>query len=209
MAALASAFWGWEDRLGLTTMAQRMRFFAPDNIEAELAAAEVPGPLAAAAAGWRALAERSPVLSAVARSVHDNPGIVTAPLSGLPGTFVHGDWKMGNLGSHPDGRTILLDWTLPGAGPACWDLCWYLALNRARLPERKEAAISRFRAALEGHGIATAGWWEEQLDLCLIGIMATFGWEKALGDAGELAWWEARVVGAAARQHISLPRLSR
>ena len=26
----------------------------------------------------------------------------------------------------------------------------------------------------------------------MIGIMATFGWEKALGDAGELSWWEAR-----------------
>ena len=167
--------------------------------------AEVPGPLTAAAAGWPTLAERSPVLSAVARSVHDDPAILTARLSGLPGTFLHGDWKMGNLGSHPDGRTILLDWTLPGAGPACWDLCWYLALNRARLPERKEAAISRFRAALEGRGIATAGWWQEQLDLCLIGIMATFGWEKALGDAGELAWWEARVADAAARQHIPLP----
>lgn len=209
MAALASAFWGWEDRLGLTTMAQRMRFFAPGDIEAELTAAEVPGPLAAAAAGWPALAERSPMLSAVARSVHDDPTIITGRLSRLPETFVHGDWKMGNLGSHPDGRTILLDWTLPGAGPACWDLCWYLALNRARLPERKEAAIGRFRAALEGHGVATAGWWEEQLDLCLIGIMATFGWEKALGDAGELAWWEARVGDAAARQHIPLPRLSR
>jgi hypothetical protein len=209
MAALASAFWGWEDRLGLTTMAQRLRFFALDNIAEELTDAAVPGPLAAAAAGWPALAERSPLLSAVARSVHDDPGIVTARLAGLPGTFLHGDWKMGNLGSHPDGRTILLDWTLPGAGPACWDLCWYLALNRARLPEGKEAAISRFRAALEDHGIATAGWWEEQLDLCLIGIMATFGWEKALGDAGELAWWEARVAGAAARQHIPLPRGSR
>jgi hypothetical protein len=32
--------------------------------------------------------------------------------------------------------------------------------------------------------------------------MATFGWEKALGDAGELAWWEARVADAATRQHI-------
>ena len=56
---------------------------------------------------------------------------------------------MGNLGTHPDGRTILLDWALPGSGPACWDLCWYLALNQARLPEPKEAAIGRFRAALE------------------------------------------------------------
>lgn len=209
MAALASAFWGWEDRLGLTTMAQRMRFFAPDNIAAELDVSVVPEPLAAAAAGWPVLAARSPLLSAVARSVHDDPAIITARLSGLPGTFLHGDWKMGNLGSHPDGRTILLDWTLPGAGPACWDLCWYLALNRARLPEPKEATIGRYRAALESHGIATTAWWQEQLDLCLIGIMATFGWEKALGDAGELSGWEERVAGAAARQHIPIPGGSR
>jgi len=209
MAALSSAFWEWEDQIGLTTMAQRLRFFAPDNIAAELTAAEVPGPLAAAAAGWPALAARSPLLSAAARCIHDNPGILTGRLSALPGTFLHGDWKMGNLGSHPDGRTILLDWTLPGAGPACWDLCWYLALNRARLPERKEAAISRFRAALEGHGIATAGWWEEQLDLCLIGIMAVFGWEKALGDAGELAWWHDAAAGAAARRGIAGGRAGR
>ena len=77
--------------------------------------------------------------------------------------------------------------------------------NRARLPEQKEATISRFRAALESREISTAGWWQEQLDLCLIGIMATFGWEKALGDQDELAWWEARVAAAAARQHLSFP----
>ena len=54
MAALSAAFWEWDDGIGLTTMAQRLRFFAPDNIAAELDAAEVPGPIAAAAAGWRA-----------------------------------------------------------------------------------------------------------------------------------------------------------
>jgi aminoglycoside phosphotransferase (APT) family kinase protein len=145
------------------------------------------------------------VLSGLARRLHDRPGIITGPLAATPCTFLHGDWKMGNLGTHPDGRTILLDWTLPGAGPACWDLCWYLALNRARLPESKEAAIGRFRAALEAAGVATGGWWDVQLDLCLIAIMATFGWEKALGDAAELSWWERQVVGAAARQGILVP----
>jgi hypothetical protein len=35
--------------------------------------------------------------------------------------------------------------------------------------------------------------------------MAAFGWEKALGDAGELSWWEARIAGAAARQRIQRP----
>jgi hypothetical protein len=200
MAALSAAFWGWDDDIGLTTMAQRLRFFAPDNIAAELDTAEVPPPIAAAAAGWKALPERSPLLAGMARLIHARPEILTGPLAATPRTFLHGDWKMGNLGAHLDGRTILLDWAYPGAGPVCWDLCWYLALNQARLPEPKEAVIGRFQAALEERGIDTGGWWERQLDLCTIGIMATFGWEKALGDADELAWWQDRVAGAAARR---------
>jgi phosphotransferase family enzyme len=200
MAALSAAFWGWDDDIGLTTMAQRLRFFAPDNIAAELDTAEVPPPIAAAAAGWKALPERSPLLAGMARLIHARPEILTEPLAATPRTFLHGDWKMGNLGAHLDGRTILLDWAYPGAGPVCWDLCWYLALNQARLPEPKEAVIGRFQAALEERGIDTGGWWERQLDLCTIGIMATFGWEKALGDADELAWWQDRVAGAAARR---------
>ena len=203
MAALAAAFWDWHDDIGLTTMAQRLRLFAPDNIAGELAAAQVPAPIAAAAAGWSALPGRSPLLAGIARLVHDQPEVITGPLAGTPRTFVHGDWKMGNLGSHPDGRTILLDWALPGSGPACWDLCWYLALNRARLPEPKESVIGRYRAQLEARGISTDSWWEPQLDRCMIGIMATFGWEKALGDAGELRWWEDTVAGAAARRGVA------
>jgi hypothetical protein len=208
MADLACGFWGWADDIGLTTMEQRIRFFAPGNIAAELLAAQVPPPIAAAEAGWRALPGRSPVLSGLASLLHQTPGLVTGPLAATPRTFLHGDWKMGNLGTHPDGRTILLDWAYPGSGPACWDLCWYLALNRARLPESKEAAIGRFRAALETRGIATGSWWDAQLDLCLIAIMATFGWEKALGDDSELSWWESRVADAAARQGIPVPRMA-
>jgi hypothetical protein len=203
LAELCAAFWDWQDTVGgLSSMAERLRFFAPDNIAPELLAAEVPPTLAAAAAGWPRLGERSPVLARMAAAVHAEPELLTAPMAATPTTFLHGDWKMGNLGTHPHGRTILLDWAYPGAGPACWDLCWYLALNRARLPESKEAAIDRFRAALEACGVATAGWWETQLDLCLAGIMVTFGWEKALGDEAELAWWEQRVTGALRRQGL-------
>jgi Phosphotransferase enzyme family len=205
LAELSAAFWRWEDTIGLTTMNQRVRFFAPDNIAGELTAEVVPGPIAAAQAGWRALAERSPLLSTVATAIHDHPELVTEPLATTPPTFLHGDWKMGNLGTHPDGRTILLDWAYPGSGPACWDLCWYLALNRARIPEPKEAAIERFRAALEASNVPTGGWWDRQLDLCLVAIMATFGWEKALGDDEELSWWHGRVAEALRRQHLILP----
>ena len=101
MAELAAAFWDWHDDIGLTTMAQRLRLFAPDNIAGELAAAEVPGPIAAAAAGWQALPGRSPLLAAIARLVHDQPEVITGPLAATPRTFVHGDWKMGNLGTPP------------------------------------------------------------------------------------------------------------
>jgi hypothetical protein len=63
----------------------------------------------------------------------------------------------------------------------------------------------RFRAALEAGGVGTGSWREVQLDLCLLAIMATFGWEKALGDAAGLSWWESAVAGAAARQGIGVP----
>jgi hypothetical protein len=191
MADLACAFWGWDDDIGLTTMEQRLRFFAPDNIAAELLAADVPPPIAAADAGWRALPRRSPVLSGLARLIHDQPDLVTGPLAATPRTFLHGDWKMGNLGTAADGRTILLDWAYPGEGPIAHELGWYLALNRARLPQghTKESTIADFRAALERHGITTEPWWERQLGLCLLGTLVQFGWEKALGDDDELHWW--------------------
>jgi hypothetical protein len=54
MAALSGAFWDWQDQIGLTTMEQRIRFFAPDIIAAELGAPEVPGPIAAAVAAGAA-----------------------------------------------------------------------------------------------------------------------------------------------------------
>ena len=205
LAQLSASFWGFEDTIGgLTTMAERVRFFEPTNLARELAAAEPPGPMVAADAGWRALPARSPALADAAFALHAEPHRLTDPLATTPVTFLHGDWKMGNLGSGPGGTTILLDWAFPGSGPPCWDLCHYVALNRARLPETKQETFARFRTDLETHGIDTADWFDTQLDLCLVGIMATFGWEKALGDADELGWWEHRVAQALERQALDL-----
>ena len=95
---------------------------------------------------------------------------------------------MGNLGA-AGGRTILLDWTYPGVGPVGHDLAWYLALIRDRLAEPKEASIETVRTGLERRGVSTDGWWEQQISLSLLGALVQFGWEKALGDEGELAWW--------------------
>lgn len=196
LAAMAAAYWDWDDDLGLTSIEDRLRFFAPDNIASELTVSAPPVPLVAAQQGWAALAERAPELHRQSAAIHAAPAALVDALRRLPHCFLHGDWKMGNLGRHADGRTILLDWAYPGAGPPAWDLLWYLALNRARIPESKEAAIERYRSALDGRGVATAGWFDEQLALCAAGMMATFGWEKALGPDEELRWWEARALAA-------------
>jgi thiamine kinase-like enzyme len=147
--------------------------------------------------GWALLATRAPRLHDLVRTVHRDAEVLAEALRATPGTFVAGDWKMGNLGRRPDGRTVLLDWAYPGEAPPCWDLSWYLALNRSRVRETKEATIARYRTRLEHHGVDTTGWWERQLGLSLLGMAAVIAWEKAIGDDVELAWWEKAALDGA------------
>jgi hypothetical protein len=190
MAQMHAHFLEWHDDIGLASLARRWLFFAPEIIAPELERADVPGPIAVAHQGWGLLPERAPRLYDLARSVHRDPEPLSDALRTTPLTFVAGDWKLGNVGRRPDGRTVLVDWAYPGEAPPCWDLTWYLALNRARLPESKEATIERYRSRLEAHGVDTADWWERQLGLTFVGMMAIFAWEKAVGDQAELEWWE-------------------
>jgi len=196
MAEMHAAYWGWRDDVGLESMEQRLLPFAPATIAPELARDEVAGPVAVAQQGWSMLGDRAPSLAGTVFALHAEPGPLVVALATTPATFLQGDWKMGNLGWHPEGRTILLDWAYLGAGPATWDLMWYLALNRARLPESKESSIETYRAALDAAGIDTDPWWDRQLGLATIGMMVCFAWEKAVGDDDELAWWVERVDDA-------------
>ena len=202
LAALCVAFRGWRDDLGLTTMPERIRFFAPDNIAGELAGPAPDIVLRLAEAGWARLGELAPELAALTVAVQQRPEPLTMALAQTPVSFLHGDWKLGNLGEHRDGRTILVDCAYPGSGPPCWDLMWYLALNRARLPVEKAEVIAQFRAALASRGWKTEGWFGRQLALCQLAMISTFGWEKALGagdpvGAVELDWWQQRALAAA------------
>ena len=72
-------------------------------------------------------------------------------------------------------------------------VAWYLAINCARLPERKESAITAYRDALERLGVTTAGWWDRQLALTLVGAALQLSWNKA-GEPEELGWWQDRVI---------------
>ena len=194
MAALHAAFWGWHDDVGLTSLSARYLMFSPATAEAEAvlgSQAVVPKVMAQ---GWARLADVSPRLDEVVRPLLKDPAPLVAALERLPHTFVHGDWKAANLGSHADGRTVLLDFgEVPGEASPLADLSWYLALNADLLPETKDDAIAAYRVALERHGVDTGGWWDAAVGLELLGAMLQFGWEKVLGVAGpELAWWEAQ-----------------
>lgn len=198
MAAFHATFMGWRDTIGLQDLARRFCFFAPAVIAPELLVEDIPGPVFVADKGWGLLPQRAPRLDALVRAMQTDPHPLAAAMRETPCTFVSGDWKLGNLGTDPQRRTVLLDWAYPGEAPPCWELMWYLALNRSRIPQSKKDTIAAYRSALERHGVDTTDWWERQLGLCTVGIMATFAWEKAVGDADELAWWEAAALAGAA-----------
>ena len=148
--------------------------------------------------GWALFGDVAPRAAAVVVPLSKDPGPLVEALEQTPQTFVHGNWKLDNLGTDAVGRTVLLDWESTGRGAALSDLAWYLAINCRRLPQTKEEAIDAYRGALEGRGVITEAWWDTQLALCLLGALVQFGWEKALGGYDdELAWWEARAIEGA------------
>jgi hypothetical protein len=197
-AAMAAASWRWRDAAKVFLPHHlRWAWFGTHQLAGEerLEFPELVPKLAVA--GWQRFAAK--VADLEVRDAVDALRLDTRPLSqallATPQCFLHGDWKFGNLGTARDGRTVLIDWAYPGEGPIAHELGWYLALNRARLPvgHDKQSTIDDFRAALERHGVDTEPWWQLQLDLCLLGALVQFGWEKALGDGedadAELAWW--------------------
>ncbi|HVA09588.1 MAG TPA: hypothetical protein VNG12_22910 [Acidimicrobiales bacterium] len=199
MAALHAAFWGWHDDVGLTPLDVRYLAFSPKIAMAE---AELGSDLlvpTVMAKGWDALPTVSPTLAGTVLPLLDDVGPLIAAIEQVPHTLVHGDWKSANLGSHVDGRTVLLDFgELPGEASPLADLSWYLALNVDLLPESKDEAIATYRTALEREGVETAGWWDQALSIELFGTMVQFGWEKVLnGPSDDLTWWEGWAIRGA------------
>lgn len=191
-AAMAASAWGWHDEFGFLPHRLRWQWFGQAQLDGERDLGFPEAVPKIAIEGWQRFSERAPArLIPVIDELRRDATPLSNRILGTPQTFLHGDWKFGNLGVGSDGRTILLDWAYPGEGPICHELCWYLALNRARLPtgHSKESTIAEFEAALHRHGVPTEDWFERQLGLCLLGAVVQFGWEKAFGDDDEFGWW--------------------
>lgn len=193
LAGFCAATWGWRDDDAMPSYlphAARWAWFGRAALAGEASSGWPERVPRVAAQGWERFEEGAPSdVAQVVGSLRADPSPLARRLRETPSCFLHGDVKSSNAGRAKDGRTILIDWAYVGEGPACHELAWHLALDRDRLPRSKEATAEGFRAALERHGVVTDGWWERQLDLCLLGALVQFGWEKALGDDDELHWW--------------------
>jgi hypothetical protein len=204
VAGFAAATWGWADHhgagTGLLPYATRWAFFGHAALAGERALGWPEHVPRLAEESWPRFTAQAPgdVAGAV-DSLRRDPSPLVRALRATPSCLLHGDVKASNTGEKPDGRTVLVDWAYVGEGPVAHELTWHLALDRSRLPRSKEATIEAFRAALERHGVDTGPWWEAQLDLCLLGALVQFGWEKAVGDEDELAWWCAAARPGVAR----------
>jgi hypothetical protein len=198
MAELHATFWGGGSELVMVAPMHRYLELSPCMAQTESALGSTQLIPQLVARGWPMLADVAPAAAAVATPLATDPSPLVAALDETPQTLVHSCWKLDNLGTDADGRTVVLDWELPGLGAPLYDLAWYLAINCRRLPQSKEAAIEAYRLALERQGIDTEPWWDRQLALSLLGALVLFGWEKALGGYDdELAWWEEKAVAAA------------
>jgi hypothetical protein len=194
LAGWCAATWGFRDDPvhgpGLLPYEARWAWFGHVALEGERSLGWPERVPAIAAEGWERFTARAPrrVAGLVEELWRDCTPLADA-LRATPSCLLHGDAKASNMGIAADGRMVLIDWAYVGEGPAAHELGWYLALNREKLPVTKEATIEAFRLGLERHGVDTAGWWERQLGLCLLGALVLFGWEKAYGDDDELGWW--------------------
>lgn len=198
MAAMHAAFWGAGEEVEVVPVMNRYLELSLWTAEAEAAFGSTHLVPRLIGQGWPLLADVAPLAAAIVAPLSVDPGPLVEAMEATPQTFVHGNWKLDNLGTDADGRTVVLDWESTGRDTALSNLAWYLSINCRRLPQSKEAAIAAYRAALEGQGVDTEPWWDTQLALCLLGALVQFGWEKAFGGYDdELAWWEARAVEGA------------
>jgi hypothetical protein len=199
MAALHAAFWECGSECDVVPAMHRYLELSPWLAHAEAAIGSAHLVPRLVGQGWPRLAEVAPAAAAVVMPLARDPGPLVEALDSTPHTFVHSNWKLDNLGTDDQGRTVVLDWEQPGRGAPLSDLAWYLAINCRRLPQSKEDSVDAYRRALEEHGIGTERWWARQLALCLLGALVLFGWEKALGGYDEeLEWWERQAIRAAA-----------
>ncbi len=181
MAALHAAFWNWQGPADLMPLANRYTVLAPTDRTGRGRTRQCRRrPVDAGCRCGSNSRVVAPELGELALAVDEpSPSALVDALAETPTTLVHGDWKAGNLGSRPDGRTILVDWavarscyraasTWAGTSRSTATGC----RSRRRRPSRATATPSC------RHGIDVGDWFDRQLELALLGAFVQLGWSK-------------------------------
>ena len=186
MARMHASFWDCGSDYEVVPEMHRYLELSPwmAEAEADLGSAHLVPQLVGK--GWPLLAEVAPAAAEVVTPLARDPGPLVDALARTPHTFVHGNWKLDNLGTDDAGRTVMLDWEQPGLRRTAQrpGLVPGDQLPPAAAVEggpRSRPTAPRWRHC----GIDTEPWWDRQLALCLLGAMVQFGWEKALGGYDE------------------------
>ena len=179
--------------------------------------------------GWELFSEiASPRAAKLVNDIHSDPAILSRAITNCPKTLLHGDYKFANVAVRLpkasynsdaqeqfkyydviESDVIMLDWQLATYGLPLLDLGYFLAVNSAKLPIEKEAAIEIYRDALSMYGYNyPIDRWAQDLTLGLLaGGLLRLGWAKALGtqsqdpfvrerELAEIEWWSEIVVEA-------------
>jgi len=153
--------------------------------------------------GWDRLT--SVVDPGVARDLQtlaDDPAPVMTALDGYPTTLLHGDLRSANVAW--DGtRAIAIDWQ-PTVAPPAYDLAYFVLA--AAPPLHPDEAMTTYREMLatELGPAASWSWWDDQLDICVAAVVATFASHLALCEGeydprrdppwDSIHWWVARAA---------------
>ena len=191
MARMHAAYMGFETPTELFPRAHDYVILTPMTVALEAAGGRTDPVPQAAGRGWHMMSVRHPKQSEILVDLARDPSPLIVALDVGPATLLHGDWKLGNLGSAA-GQTILLDWDRCGLGAPLVDVAWYLAVNCDRLPESKEATLAAYRRSLEEAGVDTSTWWDAQLRAALAGAFLQLAWSKN-DDEAEFGWWSDRL----------------
>ena len=198
MAALHAAFWDCGADCEVVPAMHRYLELSPWMARLRRLRRTAAG-AAARGQGLAAVAEVAPEGSRRGNPAGLRPGPLVAALSSTPHTFVHGNWKLDNLGTDDAGRTVVLDWEQPGLGAPLPIWPGTSRSTPAACHSRRRNRSPPIATPWRQLGIDTEPWWDRQLALSLLGALVQFGWEKALGGYDEeLAWWEAKALAAAA-----------
>jgi hypothetical protein len=164
---MAARLWGWRDELELLPHRLRWEWFGPDQLQGERDLG-FPEPVPRIATeGWQRFADRAPAgLRAVVDELRRDATPLSEAILETPQTFLHGDWKFGNLGAGDDvgrscstgaipvrGRSVT---SSPGTWPSTGRGCRSATRRSRRSPTSKRRCTAMALPPVAGSIVSSA-----------------------------------------------------